>query len=368
MDILTASAIMAKVPAMTISLPFVGNVDFAPFVTAFVIFGVLTGVFALVRGIVLGRLKALSSRTSTDIDDAVIDAVRGIRPWAYSVVALFISLQFFALPGWADMTARVVFLFTVVWQAIEVALAFIRFAAHRVLAKDEDGDGETDPGAATASHMVTLLARITLWALGGLFVLSNLGIEITSLIAGLGIGGIAIAFALQGILSDLFASFSIYFDKPFRIGDFVTIGNDSGTIEKIGIKSTRIRALTGEELVVSNAELTTARVQNYKKMAERRIAFRFGITYDASSAQVQKVIDIISDIIENAEGAQLDRAHFVEFGDSALNFEVVYYVTSPDYAQYLDIQQSVNFQLMDALEQEGIEFAFPTRTVYVKNS
>ena len=250
------------------------------------------------------------------------------------------------------------------WQAIEIAACFIDYGAGRLLEKDADGDGQVDPSAATASHMVTLIARIVLWALGGIFVLSNLGIEVTSLVAGLGIGGIAIAFALQGILSDLFASFSLYFDKPFRIGDFITIGTDSGTVEKIGIKTTRIRTLQGEELVVSNAELTTARVQNFKKMQERRGSFQFGITYETPHDKVRSVNGIVERIYDAVEGARLDRVHFTTFGDSALIFDVVFYVDSPSYADYLDILEQVNFELMSKFAEVGIEFAYPTQMVY----
>jgi small-conductance mechanosensitive channel len=253
-----------------------------------------------------------------------------------------------------------------VWQGINLILKFVEYFTLKFIAKDEDGDGEIDQASANASNMLLLMARIILWILGILFLLSNLGIEITSLIAGLGIGGIAVAFALQGILSDLFASFSIYFDRPFQVGDFVIIGTDSGTVEKIGIKSTRIRTLQGEELVISNAELTTTRVQNFKRMMERRIVARFGITYETSHVLVEKVPDIVRTSFGELTGCRLDRVHFTTFGDSALTFEVVYFITSSDYTQYLDIQQKFNLNLMRHFSAQGIEFAYPTQVVYTK--
>ena len=234
--------------------------------------------------------------------------------------------------------------------------------------KDEDGDGLVDPNASMASGMITLFSRIALWAFGGIFILSNLGIEITSLIAGLGIGGIAVAFALQGILSDLFSSFSIYFDKPFRIGDFIVIGDNMGTVERIGIKTTRIRTLQGEELVVSNAELTTTRVQNYKKMQNRRIVFQLGVTYETPEEKVKAIPELLRTVITDIKGVRLDRAHFASYGDSALIFEVVYFVESGDYNQYMDLQQSINFGIMEVFGKEGIEFAYPTQTLYLKKS
>lgn len=368
MDFGLSEAVAGYLPDMMYTVPFFGMIDLAPFVLAAILFVGITVFFKVLQMVVIARLHALSKKTSTDIDDVLIEAVHGIRPWVYTFAALFVAIQPFWLPSWLDMGITAVFLFAVVWQAIEIAACFIDYAAGRLLEKDEDGDGVADPASATASHMVTLIARIVLWALGGIFVLSNLGIEVTSLIAGLGIGGIAIAFALQGILSDLFASFSLYFDKPFRIGDFITIGTDSGTVEKIGIKTTRIRTLQGEELVVSNAELTTARVQNFKKMQERRGSFQFGITYETPHDKVKSVNGIVERIYGAVDGARLDRVHFTTFGDSALIFDVVFYVDSPSYADYLDILEKVNFELMSKFAEVGIEFAYPTQTLRFDSS
>lgn len=356
----------AYLPALPVAIPFIGSTDIAPYLAAFCLFLLLTIAFALARTVILARLKAFSGRTSTDIDDAIIHAVERIRPWAYTVVALYISLQLFALPYALDLIARAVFYLTVVWQAIEVALAFVRYGTRRIVEKDADADGAIDAGSATASDMIVLLARIVLWALGILFILSNLGIEVTSLIAGLGIGGIAVAFALQGILADLFASFSIYFDKPFRIGDYIVVGANSGTVEKIGIKSTRIRTLQGEELVISNAELTGARVQNFKKMAERRVVFTFGITYETPYATVAAVPQMVRDVVTRTADVRFDRAHFASYGDSALVFEVEYHVLTDDYTLYMDRQQEINLGLMEMFAKGGVSFAYPTQTVYVR--
>lgn len=365
MDTIVES-VSAMLPAMVYHVPFWGEVDIAPYTLVIGLFVVVTLFFKVLQSVIIVRLKALSKRTSTDVDDIAIQAVEDVRAWVYMLVALYISLQPLTLPSYVDVGLTFVVLFAVVWQAIEVAVHFIDYGAKRFLEKDEDGDGVVDPDAANASHMITLMARIVLWALGALFVLSNLGIEVTSLVAGLGIGGIAIAFALQGILSDLFSSFSIYFDKPFRVGDFIVIGNDMGTVERIGIKTTRIRTLQGEELVVSNAELTTARVQNYKKMDERRIVFQFGITYETPEEKVKAVPELVQKIIEGTEDVRIDRVHFSSYGDSALMFEAVYFVESNDYTLYMDRQEEINFGIMDAFAKEGIEFAYPTQTLYMK--
>jgi small-conductance mechanosensitive channel len=363
-----AAAVGTLLPNITYTIPFFGSVDFTPYVATTVLFVGLTIIFKIVQVIVVARLKALSRKTSTDIDDVVIDAIASIKPWVYTFVAFFVAAQTLTLPHWLDMIFTALFLFAVVWQAIEIAVCFVDYFTKRVLEKDEDGDGQADPNSAMAANMVALLARIVLWTFGILFVLSNLGIEITSLIAGLGIGGVAVAFALQGILTDLFSSFSLYFDKPFRIGDYIIIGDNDGVVEKIGIKTTRIRTLQGEELVVSNAELTSTRVQNFKKMQERRIASRFGVIYETPYETMKEIPGMIERIFEAVDGARLDRVHFTEFGDSALLFDFVYYVASPDYAKYMDIQQQINFEIMSKFAETGIEFAYPTQTLYVKKS
>jgi len=197
-------------------------------------------------------------------------------------------------------------------------------------------------------------------------VLTNLGIEITPLIASLGVGGIAIAIALQSVLSDLFSAFAIYFDKPFKEGDFIIVGNDMGTVQRIGIKTTRIKSLQGQELIVSNSELTSTRVNNYQRMEERRIVFNFGVEYSTSLSKLKKINKIVEKIFKEVNGARLDRVHFHQFGDFSLNYEVVYYVKSPEYAKYMDVQQEINFKLKEYFEKERIVFAFPTQTLFVE--
>jgi small-conductance mechanosensitive channel len=206
-----------------------------------------------------------------------------------------------------------------------------------------------------------------LWAVAILMVLGNLGVNVTSLIAGLGIGGIAIALALQNILSDLFSSFAIYLDKPFEVGDFVTIGANSGTVERIGIKTTRLRALQGEEIVISNQELTATRIQNFKKMHERRISFSFGVVYDTAAEKVRTIPDLVADIFSPLNGkARFERAHFKNLADSALEFEVVYYVPSRDFTDYMNLQQEINLALLERFEKEKISFAYPTQTIHLE--
>jgi len=198
-----------------------------------------------------------------------------------------------------------------------------------------------------------------------LIILYIFQIDLSGIVVGLGIGGIAIAFALQNVLSDVFSAFSIYFDRPFEIGDFIVIGDYSGTVKKIGMKSTRLLLLQGEELVVANSVLTTTNVRNFKKMRKRRISFGFGVTYDTPSKKLRKIPEMVRKIIDDKDLAKVERIHFKEFGNFSLNFDIVYYINSKDYAKFMDVQQIINFEIKEAFEKEGIEMAFPTQTIHL---
>jgi len=218
-------------------------------------------------------------------------------------------------------------------------------------------------------HLLFLLKKIVqivVFVFGILIILYVFHVDLTGAVVGLGVGGIAIAFALQSTLSDFFSAFSIYFDRPFEIGDFIVVGDYSGTVTNIGIKSTRLKLLQGEELVISNKELTTVSVRNFRKLEKRRVTFTIGVTYDTSVEKLRKIPPIIKDIFEKVETADLDRVNFTEFGDFSLKFLIIYYVNSADWGKYLDTQQRINFDIKEAFEHEGIEMAFPTSTIYVK--
>lgn len=357
---------ISTLESLTYTVPLLGQVPVGDIIIAVGIFVLLNILFWVIRAIVLVRLESWSKKTTTDIDDTVVAAVESIKPWVYSIVSIYAALHVFS---WSDLTEKIflaVMLAALLWQGIQIVFCFLNYAVIRY-ARSHTKTGELDANTSTIVDLVRLLAGIALWTLGGLFILANLGINVTSLIAGLGIGGIAVAFALQGVLSDLFASFSIYFDRPFRIGDFIVVGEDMGTVEKIGIKSTRIRTLQGEELVISNAELTTARVQNFKKMNERRIVMNIGITYETPYEKVEKLPDVIREAFESFEGGRLDRVFFTTFGDSALQFEIVYFVESGDMVEYLQVQERFNLQLFKTFADKGIDFAYPTQTIYSKS-
>lgn len=224
-------------------------------------------------------------------------------------------------------------------------------------------DAEADPSRRTGATVIKLMGLLVVWALVILSILANVGVDVTALVAGLGVGGIAVALALQNVLGDLFASVSILLDKPFVVGDFIGVGDFVGTVQAIGLKTTRVRSLGGEEIVFANNDLLTSRLRNYRRMQERRIVFKFGVTYDTPAAKLERIPSMVREIIEPLEGLRLDRAHFQGFGASSLEYEVVYFVEVPDYDTYMDRQQSINLAMVRRFAQEKIEFALPTRTI-----
>lgn len=316
----------------------------------------------LVKPMLLRRMAAASARTHTALDDAVVHALQSTRVLLISLVALEVGSHALSLPANAqkivDGAATIaLFLQAGLWLA-----SLLQFWLQR----SETRARATDPGTATSLAALGFIGRIVLWALVLLLILDNLGINVTTLIAGLGIGGIAVALAAQNILGDLFASMSIVIDKPFVLGDFIIVDDYMGSVEHIGLKTTRIRSLGGEQIIFSNSDLLNTRVRNYKRMLERRIVFKFGLTYDTPPAKVEQVPGIVRRLIEGQERARYDRAHFLGFGESSLDFEAVFWMKTPDYNAYMDVQQALNLALMRELADLGVQFAFPTRTVYVE--
>ncbi len=225
-----------------------------------------------------------------------------------------------------------------------------------------------DPSGTTTLSLLNFFGYIVIWSLVLLLVLDNMGINITALVAGLGVGGIAVALALQAVLADLFASLSIVLDKPFVVGDFLVIDNLMGSVERVGLKSTQLRSLSGEQLIFSNTDLLKSRIRNYGRMAERRVAFSLGVVYDTRRDQLVKIPTIVRNAVEHQSGTRFDRAHFFAYGDFALIFESVYYVLGADYNQYMDIQQAINLAIFEQFEKEDIRFAYPTQRLFLEQA
>ena len=225
---------------------------------------------------------------------------------------------------------------------------------------------EKNPAAVTSIGAIGLLARSLVWILVALLILANANVEIAPLLAGLGVGGLAVALAVQTVLKDLLASLSIILDKPFVVGDFLIIGDLMGGVEHIGLKTTRIRSLSGEQLVFSNNDLLESRIRNFGRMKERRVDFTIGVTYQTPRDKLVKIPDIIREAILAQKGTRFDRSHFQQFGDFSLDFETIYFVSVPDFNTYMDIQQGINLRIHESFEREGIEFAYPTQTLFLE--
>lgn len=328
---------------------------------AVVVFILMYAALKIFKFIILVRLKKLAKKTKNEFDDVIVGGLDAIH-WPFNFfIAIYVShLILYVSPKITELMSYIL-LVTVIYYIMRVLQAVIDVAVKKIVKKRQEmGSGDIE-----IIHLLSSLVKIALWVIAILLLLANFGYNITSLITGLGIGGIAVALALQNILSDIFSSFSIYFDKPFSVGDFVIIGDKKGTVKRIGIKSTRIQSLDGEELVMPNTQLTQAEIKNYGLMERRRIAFNIGVVYGTPKNKLEKIPLMIQQIIDAQEGADFDRAHFKEFGDFSKNFEIVYYVNGNDYAKYMNIQQSINLAIESAFAKEKIGIAFPTQTIHL---
>jgi small-conductance mechanosensitive channel len=309
---------------------------------------------SLFKRVVVRRLLAWSQRTHTRIDDALVSLLQDLRMWLVWVGALWAGSEVLELPPkLADVFDKAV----TVAVFVQVGLwcsHLLQFWANR-----SHAGREMDASVASTASFGALVfvGRVLLWSLILLMTLDNLGVNVNALVTSLGIGGIAVALAVQNVLGDLFASLSIVLDKPFEAGDFIVVDEYMGTVEHVGLKSTRLRSLGGEQIVLGNSDLLKSRLRNYKRMHERRVEFRFRIAYETSIEKLKRIPGLVKDIIESHDKVRFERAHFKELGDEWLNFEVVYWVTDADFNLYMDLQQDINLQLMAAMSKEKVEFA-----------
>ncbi len=328
---------------------------------AFSIILIVFTALKIVQKIAISKLSMLARKTENQIDDLLADILAKTKIVTLLVISFYVGLNFLNLKPGIIALSQKIFIFILILQAGLWAGSGINFWLGRAVKKRMSEDSSS----ATTISFLGFVARVFLWSIVLLLILDNLGVDITSLVAGLGIGGIAIALALQNILGDLFASLSIVLDKPFVIGDFIVVDDLMGTIEHIGLKTTRIRSISGEQMIFSNNDLLKSRIRNYKRMSERRIVFGFGVVYQTSLEKLKLIDKIIKEIIKEQPRARLDRVHFKEYGDFSLNFEVVYYVTNPEFGVYMDVQEAINLEMFGRFQEEDIEFAYPTQTLFI---
>ncbi len=320
---------------------------------------VAAGILYVLRGFALRYLNRLAKRTVNRIDDIIAGTLSKTSLIAIVAVSCYVAGHYLMFGKRVD---RVLNIGLAVAFSIQFAIWLQTFIA---LSLDEWRVRHNDKrNHASMAATIRFVSRLIIWTLVSLFIASNLGLRLDAVITGLGIGGVAAALAVQSVLGDLFASLSIYFDRPFEIGDFVIVDEYLGVVEQVGLRSTRVRALSGEQVVFPNADLSRSRIRNYGRMFERRIVFKLGVTYQTHPSKLEAIPGIVRTAVEAQKNARFDRCHFFQYGDFSLNYEIVYFVLSPDYNTYMDIQQAVNLQIFRDFAAQNIDFAYPTQTLY----
>lgn len=305
----------------------------------------------LIKRLIIKRLRIAAAKTKRSADDFIIN---GIDRFALPIVQFAIiywALNFLDLSTRAEHTINVATSVVVTYFILRlVSSIIIRLLEFRIRSKENGEEKVKQLGG------LMLVINIFIWIIGIVFLLDNMGKDVGTIIAGLGIGGIAIALAAQNILGDLFNYFVIYFDRPFEVGDFIVVDDKMGTVEYLGIKTTRIKSISGEQLIIGNSNLAGSRIHNFKRLIERRVVFTLNIDYRTPAEKLRIVPNLIRNIIEKQEPIRFDRAHFSSYGDWSLRFEVVYFVLDPDFNRYMDIQQEINLQIYTTLQENEIYF------------
>lgn len=329
------------------------NNSIGQYLVAFALFLVFYAVFQVAEGLILRQIQRFALRTKTDIDDALVKIIGSLRPPFYSFLAFYVALGYLKIEGIAHQVVRIILVAWITYQVVVAIHILLDYLLKRRLQR------VVNPHTQAISSLVHNLVTFALWAFGVIFVLSNLGVNVTSLIAGFGVTGIAVALAAQNLLGDLISSLALYFDKPFIPGDFIAVGDISGTVQKIGIKTTRIRSLSGEEVIIPNRDIAAARVKNFKRMTERRVEFDFGVQRNLSSTKLQALPGRVrSELFEALEYARFGRAHVFSLSSEGYDVHVVYHVLAPDYSTYMEVNQAVLLGLKEMLEKDGMELAY----------
>ncbi len=310
----------------------------------------------LILYLIIQRLNYLAQTTNNSWDNLLVKGLRRIK-WPFLLLmAGWLANKYSKLPIKYDKLFDILIIIGVTWTIANVLAAILKEVVVYRTASERNSAG--------IIQFVTIGSKIVLWIIGLILILSNLGVNVTSLVAGLGVGGIVVAFALQSVLSDLFSSLAIYLDKPFQVGDFISVGADKGWVEKIGIKSTRIKSADGQLIIIGNKDLTSTVIQNFDTLEKRRVKFNLNLEYNTNTTKCRLALKIIKEAINTTDHADYERAHFYAFGESALLYEVIYYVEGADYKRYMDVQQAINFKIKRGFEQADIVMAYPTQVVY----
>ncbi|GAB4477938.1 MAG: mechanosensitive ion channel family protein [Anaerolineae bacterium] len=315
----------------------------------------------LLRSMLVARIRRIAERTANQIDDLVVDVLDSTRPLLMLPVAIYAGSLILSLDETISSLLRTLAIIALLIQAGLWLVRLLTFVLGAYVRRSSD-----DASSESAVRTLSFITRLVVWSVIGVLVLDNIpGVEVSSLIAGLGITGIAVALAVQNILGDLFASLSILLDKPFVIGDSIRVDEMQGTVEHIGLKTTRVRSINGEELVFANSDLLNSRIRNFKRMEERFVIFTIGVLYETPPEKLERIPAVVEEVINGVPKAHFARAHLTTFGASSLDFEIAYHVLDRDYATYLDTHHAISLMLLRRFQQEGIEFAYPTQLIYL---
>lgn len=331
------------------------------YIYAFLVFILSFLVLILIKFVITQKIKNFTNKTKIKADDLIIDITKNIKWPMFVVISLYISLLFLKTPQIINNIVGYFAITIVAYYIVKIIQEVVDYITEKTIQDKKRGKNDK-----AIIDLISKIIKAIIWIIAFLIIIQNFGYDITALAAGLGIGGIAIAFALQNVLSDIFASLSIFFDKPFGVGDYISVDKDQGEVKKVGLKSTRIRTLEGDTLIIPNKELSEARIHNYFKMNKRRVSYKIGVTYETKQSILKKIPKLIEEIIKNVPETEFERVHFKKFGDSALIFNVVYKVLSRNYLLYLDINQKINYKIRETFEKEGIKMAYPTQTIHIR--
>jgi small-conductance mechanosensitive channel len=317
----------------------------------------------LIKRLALRKLKYAAERTATQFDDFVVELLASVSLFEFAVIALHVSLRSLAVPAAAEKIVHMLLVLTLARRGVLILRELVSFG----IAQGVESIGARDPSSASALKNLKFFLNIAIWLTALLLVLDNLGVNITTAVAGLGIGGLAVAMAAQTLLKDLFGSFVIFLDKPFRIGDYIVIGDVSGTVEHVGIKTTRLKSLSGEQLVIANSDLTSSRIRNYRHLRKRRVVREFSVDRSTPPHVLREIPKWVREMMANIESTEVDRVHLKDMSD-VLTFELVYHIDSADYGLHMDVQQTLLQGLLELFREHGVALALPTQARVITNT
>ena len=337
----------------------VGGNKIYEYLLALLVFIAAILISIILRSTLLRHLRNKNIKDDSKEDSLIVRIIDKLFIPILYLGALYYALNFLNIESRVFKVLNIIYLVLVTFYIIKLTISGVQYSVNKYIQKTRREEDKPKVKALLS------IIDFVIWIIGLLFLIDNLGFKISTFVAGLGITGIAVALAAQAVLGDLFSYFVIFFDKPFEIGDFIIFEDKKGVIEQIGIKTTKLRSLSGEVIVVSNSILTNAKVHNYKKMEKRRVAFVVGVLYQTPYDKIKLIPEVIQKIIENTENTIFDRSHFMAYGDFSLQFETVYFIASSDYKVYMDIHQSILLRIYEEFEKNNIEFAYPTQTLYL---